>query len=267
MTMVVHGGAGTWRPEYLEPARLGMQRAVDAGHAVLAGGGDALEAVQVAVKVLEDDPVFNAGHGAVVDETGATLHDASLMRGHDRAAGAVAALSGIRNPIDAARAVLDDGRHVLLVGDAASRYARECGLAPAEPAFATDQRGNTVGAVARDRHGRLAAATSTGGTRGKHPGRVGDSALIGAGTWADDTVAISCTGDGEAIIRAAVAHEVGALLRHAGLDVATAADRALRGVSGGLVAVTADGAIATPFTTEGMPRAVRIGDHPTRIDV
>jgi L-asparaginase / beta-aspartyl-peptidase len=265
--MVVHGGAGTWRREYLEPARTGVRRAGDAGHAVLADGGEALDAVQIAVRILEDDPVFNAGRGAVVDETGATLHDASLMRGHDRAAGAVAALTGIRNPIDAARAVLDDGRHVLLVGEAASRYARECGLTTAEPEFATDQRGNTVGAVARDRHGRLAAATSTGGTHGKHPGRVGDSGLIGAGTWAGDTVAISCTGDGEAIIRVALAHEVDALLRHAGLDVVTAADRALRGISGGLIAVTADGAIAAPFTTRAMPRAVRIGDHPTTIDV
>jgi beta-aspartyl-peptidase (threonine type) len=265
--MVVHGGAGRWRPEDLRRARTGVERAVNAGHAVLGAGGDALDAVQVAVTVLEDDPVFNAGRGAVVDETGATLHDAGLMRGHDRAAGAVAALSGLRNPIEAARAVLEEGRHVLLVGAAASAFAREQGLATAEPVLATGQRGNTVGAVARDAHGRLAAATSTGGTHGKHPGRVGDSALIGAGTWATDTVAVSCTGDGEAIIRAAVAHELDALLRHAGLDLTAAAARALGEVDGGLIALTADGAVATPLTCASMPHAVRIGDHPATIDV
>ncbi|MDA0185467.1 isoaspartyl peptidase/L-asparaginase [Solirubrobacter phytolaccae] len=271
--MVVHGGAGSWRPEHRDRALDGVQRAVDAGHTVLEQGGAALSAVEAAVVVLEDDPIFNAGRGAVLDERGTILHDASLMRGADRAAGAVAAITGIRNPVSAARAVLDEGRHVMLVGDQASRFAREQGL-DTEPDdwFHTpervEQRGNTVGAVALDARGGVAAATSTGGTSRKHPGRVGDSSLIAAGTWADDrTVAISCTGDGEAIIRTALAHEIDALMRHAGLPVAAAAERALAQLgpfgTGGLIAVGADGSVAAPFTTAGMPRAWRIGNHPT----
>lgn len=267
--MVVHGGAGAWRPEHRQAARAGVQRAVDAGHALLRQGGDALDAVQHAVTILEEDPVFNAGRGAVTDEHGATLHDASLMRGHDRAAGAVAALTGIRHPILAARAVLDEGRHVLLVGDAASAYARQAGLETSSPMPSIEQRGNTVGAVARDARGRLAAATSTGGTQGKHPGRVGDTPLIGAGTWADDAVAISCTGDGEAIIRVALAHELAARQRHAPL--VEAAQQALAQLApfgtAGLIAVGRDGAVANAFTTDAMPRAVRIGDHPATVDV
>jgi L-asparaginase / beta-aspartyl-peptidase len=274
ITMVVHGGAGSWRAEHRDRALDGVQRAVDAGHAVLSGGGEALAAVQAAVVVLEDDPVFNAGRGAVTDERGAILHDASVMRGRDRAAGAVAAITGIRNPVKAARAVLDEGRHVFLVGDSASSFARDSGLdTEPEDWFHTpersEQRGNTVGAVALDAHGGVAAATSTGGTNRKHPGRVGDSSLIAAGTWADDsTVAISCTGDGEAIIRTALAHEIDALMRHAGMPLGAAADQALQGLAplagiGGLIAVAADGSVATPFTTAGMPRAWRIGDHPT----
>lgn len=273
ITIVVHGGAGNWRDGHRAEALAGVQRGVDAGHAVLDRGGDALSAVEAAVVVLEDDSIFNAGRGAVLDERGAVLHDASLMRGADRTAGAVAAVSGIRNPIRAARAVLDEGRHVLLVGEEAAALARERGVETApDDWFRTeardDQRGNTVGAVALDAHGGVAAATSTGGTSGKHPGRVGDSALIGAGTWAcDSTVAVSCTGDGEAIIRVALAHEIDALMRHAGLPLAAAADRALAGLNpfgtAGLVAVAADGSVAAPFTTGGMPRAWRIGNQPT----
>ncbi|MBE2315466.1 isoaspartyl peptidase/L-asparaginase [Solirubrobacter sp. CPCC 204708] len=261
ITMVVHGGAGHWREEQRARARQGIQAAVDAGHAILRQGGSALDAVQRAVVILEDDPVFNAGRGAVSDELGNVSHDASIMRGSDRAAGAVAAVTGMRNPIQAARAVLDEGRHVLLVGLQGSDTASD----------ATGGGGNTVGAVARDLHGHLAAATSTGGISGKHPARVGDSALIGAGTWASDTVAVSCTGDGEGIIRVALAHEIDALVRHAHLPLDHAADRALHQLApfgtGGLIALGADGAPATPFTTRAMPRAVRIGDHPARIDV
>src|SRR4051812_1140486 len=192
------------------------------------------------------------------------------MRGSDRAAGAVAALSGIRNPVRAARAVLDEGRHVMLVGEAAGAFAREAGLdTAAGPYFITEERRRrhehgTVGAVALDDKGGVAAATSTGGIDGKPPGRVGDSPLIAAGTWADDTtVAISCTGDGEAIIRTALAHEIDALLRHAGLPLPEACERALAGMrglgNGGVIALGADGRIATPFTTAAMPRAFRVG--------
>src|SRR4051794_28615866 len=225
--IVVHGGAGTWRPEIRQVALGGVQVAAAAGQAVLAAGGSALDAVQAAVIVLEDAPPFNAGRGAALDAHGEARLDAAVMRGSDRAAGAVALLRGIRNPVLAARAVLDEGRHVLLVGESAAGYARDAGVASVPEAwFHTDERrqvggrsgGGTVGAVARDAGGGVAAATSTGGTGGKHPGRVGDSPLIAAGTWADDaTAAISCTGDGEAIVRIALAHEIDALMRHAGL--------------------------------------------------
>jgi L-asparaginase / beta-aspartyl-peptidase len=279
VAIVVHGGAGGWPSDAYDAARTGLEAAVAAGHAVLASGGDALAAVEAAVIVLEDDPVFNAGRGAALDERGSVQLDAAVMRGADRAAGAVAALRGIRNPIRAARAVLDDGRHVMLVGEPATRFATDAGLDTAPEAwFLTDarrrayevgdsSRGGTVGAVARDARGGLAAATSTGGMARKHPGRVGDSPLVAAGTWADDaTAAISCTGDGEAIIRTALAHEVDALMRHAGLPLAEACEVALSGLAlrpgtGGLIAVCGDD-VAAPFTTPEMPRGWRVGDGP-----
>jgi isoaspartyl peptidase/L-asparaginase-like protein (Ntn-hydrolase superfamily) len=278
-TIVVHGGAGTWPEDTHDRALDGVGRAVEAGHAVLAEGGDALAAVQAAVLVLEDDTVFNAGRGAVLNERGFVSLDAAVMRGADRAAGSVAALRGIRNPVLAARAVLDEGRHVMLVGESAGTFARDAGLDTAPEAwFRTEERrlafeasdnsrGGTVGAVARDAQGTVAAATSTGGSAGKHPARVGDSPLIGAGTWADDaTAAISCTGDGEAIIRIALAHEIDALMRHAGLPLAEACDRALAGLgslgTAGLIAVGAAGELAVPFTTPAMPRGWRVGNGP-----
>ncbi len=272
LAIVVHGGAGTWRPDTRVDALAGVEAAVTAGHAVLAAGGSALDAVQAAVIELEDAPVFNAGRGGALDENGEVRLDAAVMRGSDRAAGSVAGLTGIRNPVLAARAVLDEGRHVMLVGRPAVEFARAAGL-QTEPAewFLTERREHpakdTVGAVARDAQGRVAAATSTGGTDGKHPGRVGDSPLIGCGTWADDaTAAISCTGDGEAIIRIALAHEIDALMRHAGLSLQAACERALAALApygtGGLIAVGALGGVATPFTTQAMPRAWRIGDGP-----
>ena len=276
---MVHGGAGNWREESHGAAREGVERAVDVGYAVLEDGGDALDAAQAAVIVLEDAPVFNAGRGAVLDERGFVLLDASVMRGADRAAGAVAAVRGIRNPVLAARAVLEEGRHVMLAGEAAAKFAREAGLDTAPEAwFRTAERqrafegGGTVGAVARDARGGVAAATSTGGTNGKHPGRVGDSPIIAAGTWADDaTAAISCTGDGEAIIRNALAHEIDALLRHADLPLDEACERALARLAAfgtaGLIAVGADGAIATPFTTAAMPRAWRADGGPTTVAI
>jgi len=278
VAIVVHGGAGAWPAAAHQPARAGVRRAVEAGHALLAAGADALDAVQAAVVRLEDDPVFNAGRGAVRDESGGVTLDAALMRGPDRAAGAVAALAGIRNPILAARAVLDEARHVLLVGAPAADFARRAGIAAAPDGWfevpgagAPDTRGGTVGAVARDTRGGLAAATSTGGISGKRRGRVGDSALIGAGTWADDaTAAISCTGDGEAVMRVALAHEIDALVRLAGLPLAEACEWALASLArlgtAGLIAVGADG-IAMPYTTAAMPRAWRIGDGEIGVDV
>src|SRR4051812_47454359 len=281
--IVVHGGAGKWPADAHGRALAGVEQAVAAGHTVLAAGGDVLTAVQAAVIVLEDDPLFNAGRGATLDETGGVRLDASIMRGADRAAGAVAAVQGVRNPVRAARAVLEAGRHGLLVGDSAGAFARAAGLAmEPEDWFRTEERrraheraedacGGTVGAVARDARGGVAAATSTGGSTRKHPGRVGDSPLIAAGTWADDgTAAISCTGDGEAIIRVALAHEIDALMRHAGLPLAEACDRALAGLghlgTAGLIALGADG-FAAPFTTPAMARAWRIGDDPAGVAI
>jgi isoaspartyl peptidase/L-asparaginase-like protein (Ntn-hydrolase superfamily) len=245
---------------------------VAAGFDVLARGGSALDAVQAAVVVLEDDATFNAGHGAALTDEGGVELDAAIMRGTDRAAGAVAALRGIRHPILAARAVLEEGRHVLLAGEAGAAWARATGVPEASegwlatPARKRDASQGTVGAVARDARGGLAAATSTGGMTGQRPGRVGDSPLVGAGTWADDeTAAVSCTGTGEAIIRAALAHEVDALIRHGGRTVAQAGAEAVAalaryGGDGGLVAVARQGDVAAPFSSRAMARAWRVGD-------
>jgi beta-aspartyl-peptidase (threonine type) len=235
------------------------------------------------VVVLEDDPEFNAGRGAALTEYGRVELDSSVMDGATRAAGAVAAVRGVRNPVRAARAVLADGRHVLLVGEAATDFAATAGLAfESEVWFVTERervalsrlkegdaagaRG-TVGAVARDAAGQLAAATSTGGVSGQRLGRVGDSPLIGAGTWADETVAVSCTGHGESIIRTALAHEVHALLRHRGVGLRDACAEAIEslgrlGGDGGLIAVSADGAVAATFNSDAMTRGWRVGDGP-----
>ena len=229
--------------------------------------------------VLEDDPVFNAGRGAALDERGFIAHDASIMRGADRAAGAVAAIRASATRSSPRAPSWRRAATCMLVGESAGLYAREAGLDTAPEAWfrteerrqayerGDDARGGTVGAVARDANGGVAAATSTGGSSGKHPGRVGDSPLVAAGTWADDaTAAISCTGDGEAIIRIALAHEIDALMRHAGLPLDQACARALDGLEGlgtaGLIAVGADGSIAAPFTTPAMPRGWRVGDGP-----
>jgi L-asparaginase / beta-aspartyl-peptidase len=283
IAIVVHGGAGSLPrdPERVARMRAGAEAAVDAGHAVLAAGGAALDAVEAAVVVLEDDPEFNAGRGAALTEYGRVELDASVMDGSGRAAGAVAAVRGVRNPVRAARAVLAEGRHVLLVGAPATEFAATAGLAfEPETWFVTDRERRalqrreaepahgTVGAVARDARGSLAAATSTGGVAGQRLGRVGDSPLIGAGTWADDaTVAVSCTGHGESIIRAALAHEVDALLRHRGLGLKEACTTAIGalaryGGDGGLIAVGTHGEVAATFSSPSMTRGWRVGDGP-----
>ena len=236
--------------------------------------------------VLEDDPVFNAGRGAALTNDGGVELDASVMEGTSRYVGAVACVEGVRNPVRAARAVLRDGHHVLLVGTAGARLrgrprrrALRSGLAGHGRAARGARLGDlgwaagTVGAVARDVEGRLAAATSTGGTMGKRRGRVGDSPLIGAGTWADDdTVAVSCTGDGEAIIRIAMAHEVEALVRIGGLSLEQACAEALaelerRGGHGGLIAVSAAAEVTARFSSPGMTRGWRVGDGPVHTAV
>ncbi|HEV8586715.1 MAG TPA: isoaspartyl peptidase/L-asparaginase [Methylomirabilota bacterium] len=233
-SIVVHGGAGAAVAD-ADELRMGMRAAVSAGWAVLAAGGRALDAVEAAVRSLEDHPRFNAGRGSVLTEDGTVEMDASIMEGDRLACGAVAAVSRVANPVTLARRVLDDGRHVLLVAHGAHAFARAAGLPECEPAslITEPQRGRlaerlartaggagaltgTVGATALDGHGTVAAATSTGGTLGKRPGRVGDSALIGGGTYADSTLGgVSCTGDGEAIVRVVLARRALDYLKNA----------------------------------------------------
>ena len=219
-SIIVHGGAGA-PPAAAAEFRPGIRDAVAAGWSVLAAGGSALDAVEAAVRSLENHERFNAGRGSVLTEDGTVEMDASIMEGDRLACGAVAAVSRVANPVRLARHVLEDGRHVLLVGEGAHRFARALGVPDCDPtsliterqrrglaerlgsraAQAAESRG-TVGATALDRHGTVAAATSTGGMVGKRSGRVGDSALIGCGTYADSSLGgVSCTGDGEAIIR------------------------------------------------------------------
>lgn len=226
--IIVHGGAGA-APDDRDELREPMRSAVRAGWTLLASGGTSLDAVEAAVRVLEDHPRFNAGHGAVLTEAGTVQLDASIMEGDRLAGGAVGAVSRVANPVTLARRVLEDGRHVLLVADGAEAFARAAGLPQCDPAALITERqrhrlrdgavatpAGTVGAVALDRHGTAAAATSTGGTLGKRPGRVGDSALIGSGTYADSTLgAVSCTGDGEAIIRVVLARRALEYLKEA----------------------------------------------------
>ena len=258
----------------------GLGAALDAGSAVLAAGGSALDAVEAAVVALEDDPHFNAGRGSVFTYEGVIELDASIMDGRGRAAGAVTGLTTIRNPVRLARAVMDDGRHVFLAGKGAEEFARERGVETVDPAwFATEERRRqlelikargtgfdagvkfgTVGAVAVDREGHVAAATSTGGLTGKRWGRIGDSPVIGAGNYADDrSCAVSATGSGEFFIRAGVAHEIGARMRLLGETAQAAADAVIAevgalGGDGGVIVAARDGSTAFAFNTPGMYR-------------
>jgi beta-aspartyl-peptidase (threonine type) len=284
--IAVHGGAGALAPADLTPDnehahRDGLAQALRAGGAVLASGGPSLDAVIAAVRVLEDNPLFNAGRGAVLNAAGVAELDASLMDGRDLRAGAVAGLRHVRSPIELARRVMDRSPHVMLAGPGAEEFALEQGMTPVPNShFITERRRRelekflqgiaasgdeslmgTVGAVALDETGNLAAATSTGGTTGKRWGRVGDSPLIGAGTYAaNDCCAVSATGHGEFFIRAVVAHEIASLMRYRGLDVTAAADQVVMhqlvelGGSGGVIAVGRDGSIAMPFNSAGMLR-------------
>jgi len=284
--IAIHGGAGTLAPADLTPQnerayRAGLERALRAGFSVLDAGGTALDAAVTAVQVLEDEPLFNAGRGAVLAANGLHELDASVMDGRDLRAGAVTGVRHVRSPIELARLVMERSPHVMLAGTGAEEFALEQGLQPVPNShFATERRRlelermlqgqieagreslmGTVGAVALDAAGNLAAATSTGGMTGKKWGRVGDSPIIGAGTYAaNDCCAVSATGHGEFFIRAAVAHEIASLIRYRGLDVVKAADEVVMqqlvrlGGSGGVIAVGRDGRIAMPFNSEGMLR-------------
>jgi len=265
--LIVHGGAGA-DPGGREELRAGMRDAVAAGWRALAQGGTALDAVEASVRSLEDHPRFNAGRGSVLTSEGTVENDASIMEGDTLRNGAVAGVSGVRNPVTLARRILEDGRHSLFVGAGALARARVLGVELCDPAeLVTDHQrrrlaalqAGTVGAVALDRFGTVAAATSTGGTSGKLPGRVGDSALIGAGTYAESTLGgVSCTGDGEAIIRVTLARRALEILKSVG-DPGHAAEVAVsvlveegRG-QGGLILVDWRGRMGWARSTVLMP--------------
>lgn len=282
--VLVHGGAGDVPEAKRALHAEGCLDAARIGHHVLAAGGSALDAVQAAAKRLEDLPQFNAGTGAALTEEGEVEHDASIMSGADLRAGAVCALPGFKNPIEVARAALEDGRHVLYAGVGGAALAKLYGIEPVDPgslvtaaaksrlAAVLRERaggepakggwaGGTIGAVALDRHGHFAAATSTGGIVGKRRGRVGDSPLIGAGTYAEDGAgAISATGDGEAVIRYVLAHRIAESLRD-GMDAFEAARTHVRGMlyrvggRGGVIVVDREGRIGLARSTETMSYA------------
>jgi beta-aspartyl-peptidase (threonine type) len=282
--LVIHGGAGAMRPKHGDPdhhekAREGLRAALDAGAAILSGGGSALDAVEASVRALEDDPCFNAGRGSVLTSEGVVELDAAIMDGRDRRAGAVAGLTTTRAPISLARRLMEQGPHVFLSGTGADQFARESGLEQVDNGwfvtgerrrqldellagggFDADVKYGTVGAVACDSSGHVAAATSTGGLTAKRWGRIGDSPLIGAGTYADDgSAAVSATGSGEYFIRAVAAHQLADRVRLAGESLPAALDGVLAdirelGGTGGLIAVGPAGEVAWGFTTPAMYR-------------
>ncbi|PYJ70492.1 MAG: beta-aspartyl-peptidase [Verrucomicrobia bacterium] len=293
--LAVHGGAGTidrskMTPEKEHEYRAGLERALTVGDEILKRGGSSLDATEAAVRVLEDDPHFNAGKGAVFTSAGTNEMDAAIMDGKTLNAGTVASLKHIRNPIVLARLVMEKSGHVMMDGAGAEAFAKENGIELVDQKYfftqerwdalqkikaaeknrtgkrgkafiITDQdRHGTVGAVALDKNGNLAAATSTGGTTNKRPGRVGDSPVIGAGTYANNaTCAVSATGDGEYFIRATAARDVAALMEYRGMSLQEAAQAVLDkvaklGGSGGLIAIDRQGNVTLPFNTSGMYR-------------
>jgi beta-aspartyl-peptidase (threonine type) len=267
--LLVHGGAGNLADGEVELRLEGCRAAALAGWRLLEAGGAALDAVQAAVEVLEDDPLFNAGRGAVLNAAGEVQLDASIMDGVGLRAGAVAAVRRLRHPIRLARAILEDNRHVLMVGEGAQRFARAAGMVECDDEELIvprqrrrwEERHGTVGCVARDVHGGLAAATSTGGIFDGLPGRVGDSPLIGCGTYACDLGAVSCTGIGEAIIRTGLARSVVELLRQ-GAPPAGAAGQVMAtfetvtGSEAGLIVVDRHGRIGFARNATHMPVCV-----------
>ncbi|MBW8310409.1 MAG: isoaspartyl peptidase/L-asparaginase [Rhizobium sp.] len=287
--LVIHGGAGvieraSLSPEDEKTVRAELDRALDAGHAVLRDGGSALDAVSAAVGVMEESPWFNAGKGAVFNAEGGHELDAAIMEGHTRRAGAVAGVRTVRNPIKLARAVMEHSPHVMLAAGGAEKFADSRPeierVAPdwfdtphrrkqLEQAQQREQAGHaaapgtyfgTVGAVALDKQGRIAAATSTGGMTNKRWGRIGDAPIIGAGTWADENCGVSGTGWGEFYIRSAAAHDICARVSYRGDALSVAAEEVINGIvpklggDGGAIALDRHGNIAMPFNTSGMYR-------------
>ncbi|MBO9727758.1 MAG: isoaspartyl peptidase/L-asparaginase [Chitinophaga sp.] len=312
--LVIHGGAGTilqknMTPEKEAAYKASLKHALETGYGVLKGGGSSLDAVEATVRVLEDDSLFNAGKGAVFTHDGRNELDAAIMNGKTKAAGAVAGVTTVRNPVSAARAVMEKSEHVMMVGPGAEKFAKEAGLEIVDPAyFRTESRWRdlqralredsiaaaksnaytnpgklgiknidykfgTVGAVALDKQGNLAAATSTGGMTNKKYGRIGDSPIIGAGTYANNqTAAISCTGWGEYYIRNVVAYDLSALMEYKGLTVQQAGNTVIKkvgdmGGDGGLIALDKQGNMTMSFNTEGMYRGAVTKDGKIEIAI
>jgi beta-aspartyl-peptidase (threonine type) len=301
-SLAIHGGAGTilksdMTPEKEQAYVSGLTEALRAGESILKSGGSALDAVCTSVKALEDCPLFNAGRGAVFNHKGEHEMDASVMNGRDRMAGAIAGVTGVKNPVDLARLIMEKTEHVLLTGAGAEELARRHGMKFEDPAYFYDEyrfrqwqsvkntgttmldhqdekKFGTVGAVACDVHGNLAAATSTGGMTNKMFNRVGDTPLIGSGTWADNnTCAVSCTGHGEFFIRWVVAYDIACLMEYKGLSLKEACeqivlDKLVRaGGEGGIIAIDKNHDIQLIFNSEGMYRgSVRQGGE-VRVDI
>lgn len=307
--LIIHGGAGDIRRERLKAEREQaftevMKQSLQAGYVVLVAGGSSIDAVIAAIAVMEDSPLFNAGKGAVFSHEGRNELDAAIMDGASLRAGAVAGVTTLRNPIRAAHAVMTENRHVMLIGQGAEAFAGEQGLEIVDPAYffdqhrwnqlqkaiareqialdhdiddetqlANDEKHGTVGAVALDRQGNLAAGTSTGGLTNKRYGRVGDTPVIGAGTYADNrSVAVSATGTGEMFIRTAAAFNTASQVRLLGKPVGDAADIVLAeiaaiGGEGGLIALNAKGEYAMRFNTRGMFRGVIRDEGIARVEI
>jgi beta-aspartyl-peptidase (threonine type) len=299
IAIAIHGGAGTIRrgdltPELEAEYRAALEQALRAGYSILEGGGTSLDAVVAAIRVMEDSPLFNAGKGAVFTSAGTNELDAAIMDGSTLAAGAVAGVKRVKNPITLARAVMEKSPHVMMIGEGAEAFAAEQGIERVDPSYffterrweqlqrakaqeasasaaptgarpaaigPDDRKFGTVGAVALDRSGNLAAGTSTGGMTNKRWGRVGDVPIIGAGTYADnESCAVSATGHGEYFIRNVVAHDICSIVRYTGASLADAADRVVmqklveRGGEGGVIAIDRAGTIVMTFNSEGMYR-------------
>jgi beta-aspartyl-peptidase (threonine type) len=305
--LVIHGGAGTitrqsMSAEVEKQYRDALELALKTGHAILAKGGSSLDAVEATIRVMEDSPLFNAGKGAVFTHDGKNELDASIMDGRTKAAGSIAGVSIIRNPITAARAVMEKSEHVMMVGRGAELFATKMGLEIVDPSyFWTERRWKalqqelqkekpqavldfapldepkkfgTVGAVALDVHGNLAAGTSTGGMTNKQYGRVGDAPIIGAGTYAEnESCAVSATGHGEFFIRWTVAYDIAALVKYRGLSVQAAGDEVIHKKlapvkgEGGVIILDRHGNFATPFNSEGMYRGHIGGDGVAHVGI
>jgi len=283
--IVIHGGAGAMSVENLTPEldkeyRLALAEALNTGRKVLSEGGTALDAVERTIRMMEDNPLFNAGKGAVFTHEGRNELDAAIMDGSNLAAGAIAGVVDIKNPITAARSVMTNSKHVMLAGAGASEFAKEQGLDIVPPSyFCTEKRYNelqeilksekngTVGCCALDRNGNLAAGTSTGGMTNKRYNRIGDVPIIGAGTYANNnTCAVSATGHGEYFIRWTVAHDISALMEYKGLTLKEASELVVNeklvkaGGSGGVICVDKYGNVSLPFNSKGMFRGFATAD-------